>query len=403
MNLAKVKKINYDFGINIIASMAITITMQILIYPFLAQSVDANTYGLILTIMGIINTITTAFGNTLNNIRLVQKPKYEELNIKGDFNVILVVVGLLGAFVTFIILLFFCDNSVLNNVLLIFTVVLGIVLSYYMVDYRLNLKFKLNLYCSIVISIGYVVGLLLYYFLKLWVLPFFISQLFGCIFLYYTTKLFKEPLKTTVLFKQTISSYMMLIITGAIASALSYMDRLIIFPQLGGQAVSTFTVASFFGKSIGLVMTPIAGVLLSYYAQKNFKFTRKLLWTINVIVFICSIAFFGISCIFSNWFTGLLYPTIIEQAKPYVMIANIAAIIGIMGSMTQPAILKFAPMFWQVIIQLVYSVVYIGVGLCALKFNGIYGFCFAVMVANIVRLLFLYIVGNFYVCSGEKI
>ncbi|MFL0247336.1 lipopolysaccharide biosynthesis protein [Candidatus Clostridium stratigraminis] len=393
----------YDFSTNTLASLLIVATLQVLIYPLIAKSVSAYNYGLILTIMGIVNTIVNSLGNSLNNIRLVRNQTYENRGIKGDFNVILLAVSILGAIFTLCLILGFQNIGMLNDIILIFTVILGIVKSYFLVDYRLKLNFTLNLICNGVNAIGYVVGLFIFRLTNIWTFPFLMGEVFGVLFLLFTTDLIKEPTKTTEALKETFSSYLMLILTCAMATALSYMDRLIIFPLLGGEAVSTFTVATFFGKSIGLVFTPIAGVLLGYYAQKSFKFTRKLFWHINIIVLLFSAAFFGVSCIVSTWFTGILYPSLIESAKPYILIANLGAILGMTASMTQPAILKFAPMVWQIFIQLAYSVIYILLGIFMLKVYGISGFCICIIFANIVRLVMLYLVGHIYLSKGEKI
>ena len=80
----------------------------------------------------------------------------------------------------------------------------------------------------------------------------------------------------------TLIKYIILIFTGLSTTLSTYLDRLIIYPLLGGDAVTVYTVASFFGKSLGIVMTPIAGVLLGYYAQRNFIMTKKKFWSINV-------------------------------------------------------------------------------------------------------------------------
>lgn len=402
MSLARLKELSFDFITNILASMVVTIALQILIYPLIARSVSAEIYGLILIIMGIVNTIVMAFGGTLNNIRLIQNQSYEKKGIRGDFNLILLVICILGAISVSTLILFFQDIGLLNIILLIFIVVLGIIKSYYLVEFRLKLKFTFNLYCNLVIAIGYFFGLLLFYSTKIWMLPFLIGEIFACIFLLFTTKLAREPIKVTYIFKRTLKIYLLFIITGGMATALTYMDRLIIFPLLGGEAVSIFTVASFFGKSIGLVMTPIAGVLLGYYVQNDFKFTLKMFWSINTWVLIFSALFFCISCIGSSWFTGLLYPSLIERANSFIIIANLAAIIGIASSMTQPAVLNFAPMIWQVIIQLVYGIVYIALGIIMLYFHGISGFCVSIIVANIVKLILLYGVGHMYVKKGEN-
>ncbi len=403
MNRIRIKKLGFDFSANILASLIVTVTMQILIYPLIAKSVPIGAYGLILTIMGIVNTIVMALGGTLNNIRLIRNEAYESLGVKGDFKVILVVITSIGAIATLFIIMFLGNIGLLNIVLLIFTVILGIVKSYYIVDYRLNLNFKLNLFCNVIIAFGYIAGLMLFFLTNIWVLAFFTAELFGCIFLFFTTKIVKEPMKTTAILKETVSIYVMLIFVGAMATMLTYMDRLIIFPLLGGQAVTIFTVASFFGKSLGLIMTPIASVLLGYYANKDVKFSLNLFWLINILVIVFSAIFFGISCIISSWFTGLLYPQFIEIVQPYILVANLAAIIGMAGNMTQPAVLKYAPMFWQLIVQIVYGTVYISLGIFMLKGNGIAGFCTAIMLANIFRLILLYALGHIYVKKRKDI
>lgn len=397
MNVVKSRKLIFDFGTNILASLVVTFALQILVYPLIARSVSLNEYGIVLTIMGIVNTIVMTLGNTLNNIRLLQNQSYESIDEQGDFNIILLLISALGAISIIIIMLAFKHIGLVDLILLTLTVIFGILKSYCLVGYRLKLKFKLNLYCNLVIGFGYTIGLLLFHLTKVWVLIFLIGEIFGCIFLLFTTEFLKEPIKITVIFKQTMSRYMLLIVNGIMATALTYMDRLIIFPLLGGAAVSTFTVASFFGKSIGLIMVPIAGVLLGYYAQRDFKFTRKIFWSINFYVLVFLAIFFGISIVSSYWFTGLLYPTLIKDAKPYIFVANLASIIGIASSMTQPAVLRFAPMFWQIIIQVIYSILYVGVGIFMLKAYGIYGFSVGIIIANVARLLLLYGIGDKYV------
>ncbi|QLY79105.1 hypothetical protein [Clostridium intestinale] len=400
MNLIKAKKLIFDFGINILASFAITVTLQILIYPLIAKNVSIETYGIILTIMGIVNTIIVALGNTLNNVRLVQNQDYESRKELGDFNIILIATSIVGVIISIIVMLTLKNISILNILLITLSIVFGIARSYYLVGYRINLNFLFNLYCNLVISLGYLIGFVIFHYTNIWSVIFLIGEIFGCFFLFLTTDVVREPLKITTIFRKTLSKYFILIATGAMATILTYMDRLIIFPVLGGEAVSTFTVASFFGKTIGMVMIPISGVLLGYYSQKSFKFTIKIFWLINIVIIVFSAIFFAVSLVLSSWVTKLLYPTLFESAKEYIIIANLAAIIGMISNITQPSVLKFAPMFWQLIIQGIYSIIYIGLGTFMLKLYGIYGFCVGIMIANVFKLILLYIIGNFYIKRG---
>ena len=69
--------ISKDFFYNILASVILTGVMQVVVYPFLALKFNNQEYGTLLTIMGIANTVIVAFGNTLNNVRLIVNNDYE--------------------------------------------------------------------------------------------------------------------------------------------------------------------------------------------------------------------------------------------------------------------------------------------------------------------------------------
>ena len=95
------------------------------------------------------------------------------------------------------------------------------------------------------------------------------------IFLVKKSFLFGNNLAKSKNFKSTVSKYRNVCCSTAIGSAITYMDRIIILPILGAAAVSTYTVASIVGKMMGMVMLPIAGVMLSYYSQKGFSLKVK--------------------------------------------------------------------------------------------------------------------------------
>ena len=76
MNYKK-NRIANDFILSLAASLFSTGVLQVLLYPFLARYLTAEEYGIALTIMGVGNTISGAFGGSLNNVRLLQNADYE--------------------------------------------------------------------------------------------------------------------------------------------------------------------------------------------------------------------------------------------------------------------------------------------------------------------------------------
>lgn len=389
----KLNKVSKDFAYSIAASIITTGVMQFLVYPELAKIFDSTVYGQLLTTMGLVNTVSVSLGNTLNNTRLIQNNMYHEKGLVGDYNLILIFANLLGFFVVLILgNILFPFNIKISIMLSVFTAML-ISRSYLIVAYRIKLNFKLNFYCNIAASIGYIIGIFFVKHSNLWPIVFITSELMSILFLLYTADLHKEPLRSTSLIYKTVKKYAILILTSLSGNLLIYLDRLIIYPLLGAGFVSTYTTASLFGKTLGIVMTPISGVLLGYFSQGKSKLTSKNFWIINTIVLLCAILFFITSLPIAPWFTGLLYPTLIEPARQFIVYANIASVINVVASMVQPAVLIYAPTYWQLIKEVLYGIIYIALGILLTRSYGLMGFCVASIIANSFKLCLLYILG----------
>lgn len=395
--LLKLLSTSKDFMFNILASLISTGVLQFIVYPSFAKIFHVSLYGQLLTIVGIVNAISLSFGNILNNTRLIQNSEYEEENISGDFNVILSVVNIIGFMIIIIVGNMLFSFSVTINFLLGIYTILLIIKSYLIVAYRLILDFKLNLYNNIFTVFGYLIGIYITGKTLLWPLTFILGELISIIFLFYTTDLIKEPFKLTKLFKKTKNKYIILILTGLIGNSLVYLDRLIIYPLLGGVAVSIYTVASLFGKTLGIVLGPISGVLLGYYSKSDFNMTKKTFWFLNFSTIILSILFFGFAMGVGPWFTEILYPSLIEEAKPYMFYANLVAVIGAASNMIQPAVLKFAPTQWQFVKEVTFGIIYVVLGIVLGTEYGLIGFCIAGIIANLFKTIFLLAVGSKYI------
>lgn len=390
------KKIIGDFSYNLLSSFLATGVLQIVVYPVLARVFDASAYGVLLTVMGIVNTISVSVGNTLNNTRLIQNADYEDKGECGDFNLIILFASIIGAIAIWIIGKSMFGLSVFTNCLMFVLVFLMATRSYYIVAFRIVLDFKSNFVCNVCISVGYLVGIIAVLITKQWPLVFIFSEIGGLIWIYKNTRLYKEPCKITRLFKPTISKFVMLFIVAASTNVMLYLDRMVIFPILGSDSVSIYTVAVFFGKTLGIVMTPIASVLLGYFSQKDYKMDLKHFWKTNFIVLVTAVTFMLFSVFAAPIATKILYPAFYVQARPYIFYANLAAVIGVVASMAQPAILKFVPTYWQLIKEGIYAICYLGLGVILLDKYGLMGFCIASILSNLIKLIILYLIGSIH-------
>lgn len=384
----KKKHIIKDFTLNIIASFILIIATQLIVYPTISRHVTEGQYGLILTLMGIINMIGTSFGNPLNNTRILMQPEYDKKNIIGDFNRIFVflipVDIILVSFLAFRVY----SGFKLEMIGLVLVSLLILFRAYYSASYRIHINFKKILYSNIISSIGYMIGLFITVKTEIWILTFIIGELFACIYIFRTSHIVNEKGKRTELFDKTTKKYMLIMSSTLIYTAIAYMDRFIIYPLIGPAEVSIYNVSSFLGKTAGLIMGPISGVLLTYYA-KEIKLTIKQFF-VRLLAFsiISLIVFLGI-VIVGKPLTGFLYPTIIDKTENYFIIANLASIILMLGSTLMPILLKFCHAKWQPISQTIYMIMYVMLGYFGIAESGLMGFCYAILFVNIFRLFML--------------
>lgn len=400
VKLKKTSIIN-DFILNIISSFILTFATQLIAYPYLSRIMSIEQYGRVLTIMGVLNASAVAFGNSLNNTKILVQSEYEEKKLTGDFNPLFLLVLCINSLLVIFLSKIIYTTSI--NQILGYIVISNLILfrSYYTVDYRIVINYKKNLYVSVVGFIGYILGIIVCYYTKKWIMIFLLGELFSCIYIYFTAKIVKEKYRLTTLFKSSATKYI-LIMSGAILSTLiMYMDRFFIYPMLGAQQVSVYNVASFIGKTAGIIFVPITGVLLTYYAKessitlKNFFLRTGIFAIISALLYIV-IIFLGSPLV--NFF----YPTLINQALPYFWIANLAAIMFVFGNTIQPTLLRFCSMKWQPIIQGSYLLLYLLMGFIGMKNNGLMGFCFSVLFVNLYKIIIMVVVVTISLLKKEK-
>ena len=391
---SRIERTSKDFFYNILASVILTGIMQVLVYPSLARWVSISAYGVVVTAMGIINTLAGGLGASLNNTRLIMNSEYNQRHLRGDFNLLMSVLSITSAIALFCIGIFYLEYDLLTSLIIGITSGLMVCRQYFIVDYRLVLNFKKVLISNTFGAIGYIVGLVLFFFgVRIWAIIFLCSEVFSITYVFKSSAVWKEPFTKTVLFSKTTKKVAILLVSILFANMLTYFDRIFLYPTLGSETVSIYTVASFFGKSLAIVMTPISGVLLGYFAQDGYQFDNKKFFGFNLLIVGISFAFALIAMIISPFFTKLLYPSIFESAKSYVLIANTAAIIAVSCNMLQTVILKFSPTYYQIYKEGVYAIVYFGLSFLMMSKWGLWGFCIAALISNLTKYLIITCMG----------
>lgn len=382
------KGIYKDSFLNIIASLILTIAVQVLAYPYLALKFTITEYGIILTIMGILNAVGVSLGNSLNNTRILLQSEYDKRGINGDYNYIFIGILLVGAFSTGVLSTIVFKKINITVIGCILITILILFRSYYSASFRIVINYKKILYSNIWGFLGYIVGMIFIKFIDLWVLIFIFGELFACIYIFYSSKIIHDKFQITALFKNSLNKFTLIMFAAILTNMMMYMDRFYIYPFLGADQVTLYTVASFLGKTTGIILNPIAGVLLTYYIKEGQLTIRQFykrtgLFTLVSFLLYLSLIFVGIPI------TEILYPTLINSALPYFYVGNLAAILFILGNTIQPSLLRFCDAKWQLIIQIIYFLLYLLLGYYGMIHNELLGFCYAILIANLLRIFMM--------------
>lgn len=393
--ILKAQKLFNDFFYNLLASIIFTGTTQLIIYPLLAKWLNILEYGTLITSIGIINILIGTIGISMNNTRLILNSKYNQKMYVGDFQLILVMLLPIPVILMFIIGFCYFKYSFFTNISCILLIIFSIFKQYYMVEYRLILNYKKIMCSNILAAIGLCIGIIFVKFNRnLWILPFLISEILSIIYVLKTTKIWREPLKRTYLFKSTLKQELIIMISLLFGHMLTYFDKLVLYPTVGAKAVSIYSVASFFGKSLAILMNPLASVLLGYFAQDVFSFTKRKYRIFSLIIISVSIIFMLISCLFSPIFTKMIYFSLYKESQKYIFIANTAAIITVSCNLLQTVVLKFSPSKFQIFKEIIYLFLYSILCLILIPKFELWGFCYAIFISNVIKFIVIFIMGD---------
>ena len=286
------------------------------------------------------------------------------------------------------------------NILFIILSGAGIILwEYLIVAFRLTLNYSKILLGNVALSIGYLAGLGLFLLTGYWQLVYLMGSVFSVAFVLCTTKLIREPYHRTKLFFSTTQKSIILTVASFFNTALNYVDKLILFPLLGGAVVSVYYSATIFGKVISTGIQPISSVMLSYFSRLK-SFRKENFWLLFFISTAIGVIGYVICIVCSGPVLDMLYPQWAEESMKYIYITTATAIVGMVSSVMNPVILKFCSLNWQVAINGINFVVYIVVTLIFLSVWGLYGFCIGILIANLVKLFLIILV---YIRNGSTV
>ena len=393
------KKFVFDMTLNIAATAIPTFVLQLVILPLLSRDMSDSRYGLLVTIIALLNVVPSTIGNALNNVRLIYGEKENE---SGDYNALLLILAAVNLVaVASITYLYEKEISAVSLFLILLISLMWLAREYFIVAFRIKLNYIHILISNITLVIGYAAGYLLFKATGRWQYIYLLGLACSLAFIFWKSDLWKEPLKRTDSFRGITIQTVLLTLAGLLTRITTYADKMLVFPFLGGAVVSVYYAATLFGKAISLVITPVSSVMLSYLSKRRKKDDDLFRLTFLCSAAVCICAYFLCIAV-SRPILGLLYPQFVDEAMKYIWITTGTTILVALISIVNPFVLRFFDMKWQLVINGAYVLFYVVLSLSLLGAYGLWGFCVGALAATSVKLLFTLFIYHRCKANEEK-
>lgn len=383
MGNKKLMKTASDLIYTILATVALTAILQLVVYPLITRLYGESVTDEILYFIGIIYMVPTALGASLNNVRLMIRKSCDITN--RDFIPYIYVLSAISAIICGFIGFAGSDGVVFPITFGAFSI-LYFLRMYVSVEFRLNLKFKGYFFYNVAISIGYLIGFGLYLLTNVWLLIFIVGELVALTYSFVWGKMFKNDGLSGN--RKKITKPLLIVLTSSIVrDCVNQFDKVVLRHVAFEGMVTQYHVISLISKTIMMLVQPINTLILSYLTVKDSTLTKKQLLKFTGIALGCGAVFY-LGCIVGTpIFIRLFYPDLYDTIMQYNLIVNLGVIIGFISTMFMSILLTQGKEAIQMTIQCIWGIGYIVAAYFFVSKYQLWGMAYVTLVANVLKLL----------------
>ncbi len=351
-----------------------------------------------MTCLSIIFIFATTLGIGMNNIRLVEERKCNGTN--RDYLCIMAIGSIFLTFIAYFSKRYGFDPQVALPWFAIL-LILNMIRVYGEVDFRINLNFSLYFLYYFIVSLGYVVGTLLYKFTANWTHIFLVGEALAIVMLVLRKMIFAPSLPSKKL--PYISKAILLLFLSTIMIQLVVSgDRLILKYFLGDRSVTVYSSLSLVAKTGNMVIFPLGALLLSYLAAKTIPTTKK--WFFRVVASwlgVCFSAFIG-SLIMAPIYVKLFYPDLFNDTVGLSIIVNAGLVLAMVGYLFRLYLIAFTNAIIVFAFELLFTIIHLIFAIYLTKFYGMVGYAWAVIIGRGLRMVTGVVLSFVYINKEEK-
>ena len=158
---------------------------------------------------------------------------------------------------------------------------------------------------------------------------------------------------------------------------------------LGSEQVSTYYIATTYGKCVALVIPPITAVLLSNISKGTIPLDKKMVYKVVAGSLGAVLLFFLAGIPMSRIMIGILYPGAYKNCLAVMDMGNLAQIVYYSCSIVNMMAIRLCDMKLQVFVETAYAILYILFAVIGAAAGGLVGLAVGTLGANILRFILL--------------
>jgi len=384
--LKKYQRLLGDSAWSILGLVLMNAVAQIVVFPLYARRVGDVGYGELQYLMAYVNIFTVSVGCAANYARMTAPAAVRAEN-GGDYNLFLLLISLLGLPLTLAVRYFGGVSMDTPTYVCYYLLFVAMAFRYYAdVAYKITLNYRRYFGYYLTIAIGYAIGAVLVWQTGIWPLGLLVGEALGVVMAYVTCpQLGKRPLTPSPAWRRSFSLIATLFLAEGAANLILNVDRILLKLLLGASAVTVYYLATLLGKTMSLVAVPLNGVLIGHLVRYDGKLTRRAMrsiaWGSAALVLIGT----AVCALGGYLMLFLLYPAEFDMTHRFLWLGSLAQVFYFTTSMIMVVLIRFAQKTYQIYINAVFGVAFLGLGIPATLLFGLWGFAVAMVIAALLR------------------
>lgn len=399
MKNSVLKRFTGDLLYGIVSLVVMNMVLSLGVYPYLNRQLGDDGQGRMLFFTALMGLVASAIGSGINYGRMKASTKHTTSN--GDYNLFLLVlagISCLVAVIGFIVKKSATGATLPGVAVLIFATA---VRYYADVEYRLYMNYRGFFFYYLIIAAGYIGGIALYPFTGSWVSIFLCGEIAGITYVAVTGHIFKgKVFQRSEYLREDAKVCTSLSAAYLMSDFVSYTDRVLLSVLASDAAANYFYIASLVGKMTSLLSTPLNGVITGHLSHYEGKFTKKMLTTVMLVLIGLAAFIITGSVVGSHLFVWLFYREQYTIVKDLFLLANAGQVLFFLSNTMMVVVLRFASERYQLVMGVVYTVLFFVIVLPCIWFFGIWGAAWGLFAINLIK--FVLISGLGYFALGKE-